>query len=168
MALWQNGAFVNDPWRHVAEGEDVSPAGHVIIPLDWWNAVRDIFAQSNAPVGVLLQPSENLESIAKDISRLSLIALAFPSYTDGRSFSKAQLLRERHQFSGELRATGDILTDQLYMLDRCGFDALEITDPHTIKALQERSAWKQTLFYQPSVLDELPAGQRPWLRHPAR
>lgn len=164
MALWKDGAFVSDAWRHVAEGEDVPPAGHVIVPLDWWKAVREIFVRSNVPVGVLLQPNEPLEELEGDVSRLALIALAFPAYTDGRSFSKALLLRERYRFTGELRATGDILTDQLTLMQRCGFDALDISDPNTIKALQEGSAWKQKLFYQPSVRNETPVGTRPWLR----
>jgi len=54
---------------------------------------------------------------------LPLIAIDFPQFTDGRGYSTARLLRERHRYAGELRAVGDVLRDQLYLLAECGFDA---------------------------------------------
>ncbi len=164
MALWKDGQFVSDPWQYVKEGEDASPAGHVILPLSWWQNMREVFLPSNVPVGIRLEPGENLKEIEGDLPRISLIALAFPAYTDGRSFSKAQLLRERYGFEGEIRAVGDVLIDQFSMLLRSGFDTLEITNEASLKALSEDSHWRQERFYQPSAIEEALVGTRPWLR----
>jgi phosphoadenosine phosphosulfate reductase len=166
MALYQNGHFVEDSWKTLEAGQDIPPSGHVIVPLDWWQAQRGAFTGSNVPIGVRIEPGTKIENFAQDIPRLSVIALAFPKFQDGRAFSTAQLLRERYGFKGELRAVGDILLDQLQMLARCGFDTFEIKDGPTLQALQEGRAKSFTRFYQPSLLPEAPAGTRPWLRQP--
>ncbi len=167
MALYQNGQFVEDSWKTIAAGQDIPPSGHVIIPLDWWQAQRGAFTGSNVPIGVRIEPGTRIESFAQDIPRMSVIALAFPKFQDGRAFSTAQLLRERYGFKGELRAVGEILLDQLQMLARCGFDTFEITDGPTLQAIKEGRATQFTKFYQPSLMTEAPFGTRPWLRQPS-
>jgi phosphoadenosine phosphosulfate reductase len=164
MALWKNGSFVEDSWRHVREGEDIPPAGHVIAPLDWWLQERDAFAGSNAAIGVRVQPGTDIASFAQDIGRLALIALVFPKFGDGRAFSMARLLRERYGFSGELRAVGDVLIDQMQMMERCGFDTFEIENDVTARLLRERGAPVYARFYQPGAGAEAAAGTRPWAR----
>lgn len=164
MTLYKNGAFTADPWRHVLDGEDLPPSGHVIIPLDWWKAERQVYEGSNAPIGVLIEPGVPIEDYAEDIGRFSLIALAFPKFGDGRHFSTAQLLRARHGFAGEIRAVGDVLFDQLQLMARCGFDAFEISDAATEKKLRAGARAPFTHFYQPARLVEPRAGTRPWLR----
>ena len=166
MALYQNGHFVEDSWKSISAGQDIPPSGHVIVPLDWWQAQRGAFQGSNVPLGVRIEPGTKIESFAQDISRFALIALSFPKFQDGRAFSTAQLLRERYGFKGELRAVGDILIDQLQMLARCGFDSFEINDGPTLQAIKEGRATAFTRFYQPSLMQEAPAGTRPWLRQP--
>lgn len=167
MALYKNGSFVADSWRHVQEGEGVPPSGHVILPLEWWQAERAVFEGSNVPVGVLIEPGTPVTEYAADIPRFSVIALSFPKYADGRHFSTAQLLRARYGFTGELRATGEVLLDQIQMMARCGFDAFEINHAATEHRLREGDAIWFSRFYQPSVLNEPPAGTRPWLRRSA-
>jgi uncharacterized protein (DUF934 family) len=166
--LWKNGAFVDDPWRTIAEGEDPPPAGHVVLPLDWWLQERDAYANSNAPIGLRIDPGTPIDSFAQDLGRVSLIALVFPKFGDGRAFSMAALLRERYGFRGELRAVGDVLLDQLQMMERCGFDAFEITDPTVQRILSERGAPSYSRFYQPGAGAETQAGaSRPWARRRA-
>ena len=165
-ALFTHGHFVDDHWKHVRDGEDIPPSGHVIVPLDWWQAQRGAFAGSNVPIGVRIEPGAPIESYVDDIPRFSLIALSFPKFQDGRNFSVAQLLRERHGFKGELRAVGDILLDQIQMLSRCGFDTFEIADEPTLNALKEGRQTTLSRFYQPSLAAEAPVGTRPWLRQP--
>ena len=165
--LWKNGAFVDDPWRAIAEGEDPPPAGHVILPLDWWLQERDAFASSNAPIGLRIEPGTSIESFAQDLGRVSLIALAFPKFGDGRGFSTAALLRERYGFRGEIRAVGDVLLDQMQMMERCGFDAFEIKDPTVQRLLAERGAPAYARFYQPGAGAEAQTGPRPWARRRA-
>jgi uncharacterized protein (DUF934 family) len=163
--LWKNGAFVDDPWRTIAEGEDPPPAGHVILPLDWWMQERDAYANSNAPIGLRIEPGTPIESFAQDLGRVSLIALVFPKFGDGRAFSMAALLRERYGFRGEIRAVGEVLLDQLQMMERCGFDAFDVTDPTVQRLLTERGAPAYARFYQPGAGGETQAGaSRPWAR----
>jgi phosphoadenosine phosphosulfate reductase len=165
--LWKNGSFVDDPWRTIAEGEDPPPAGHIILPLDWWLQERDAFASSNAPIGLRIEPGTSIESFAQDLGRVSLIALAFPKFGDGRGFSTAALLRERYGFRGEIRAVGDVLLDQMQMMERCGFDAFEIKDPTVQRLLAERGAPAYARFYQPGAGAEAQTGPRPWARRRA-
>lgn len=166
-ALFKNGAFIDDTWRVVRDGEDVPPSGHVIVSLDWWLAQRGAFEGSHVPMGVRIEPGIKVETYAADIPRFALIALAFPKFQDGRNFSTAQILRSRFQFKGELRAVGEVLLDQLQMMQRCGFDAFEINDPATLAELRDGKDRTLTRFYQPSLAPEAPAGTRPWLRRPA-
>jgi uncharacterized protein (DUF934 family) len=72
-----------------------------------------------------------IEDLAYDLPRLSLVALGFPKYRDGRAYSSARLLRDRYGFSGEVRAVGDVLREQAGHMIRCGFDAFEPADNST-------------------------------------
>jgi uncharacterized protein (DUF934 family) len=62
------------------------------------------------------------------LHKLTLIALQFPKWTDGRAYSQARLLRARYRYRGELRATGEVLVDMLPLLERTGFDAVQLAD----------------------------------------
>lgn len=164
MALWKNGAFVEDQWRAIEDGEDAPPNGHVILPLSRWTQNKAAFEGSNAPLGLRVQPGAPIETYASDLHRFEVIALAFPKFGDGRAFSTARLLRERYNYRGQIRAVGDVLIDQIQMMERCGFDAFEIGDPKTEKLLRERGAPAYTRFYQPGLGAETGAGTRPWAR----
>lgn len=162
--LYKNGAFVEDRWHAIATGEGLPPAGHIILPLDWWQAEREAFAGSNVPLGLRIEPDTPLASFTEDVQRFALIALVFPKFQDGRPFSTARLLRERLGFEGELRAVGEVLFDEMQFMARCGFDAFEIGDPVTDRLLREGHRNPLTHFYQPGAGQEVPAGTRPWLR----
>ncbi len=79
------------------------------------------------------------------------MALKFDKFADGRAFSYAELLRERHGFNGELRATGDVLLDEIALMLRCGFTSFEVTDANTLRALKEGRLPEGALFYQPAL-----------------
>ena len=76
-----------------------------------------------APVGVLWPNDRRVAELEPWLKDLSLIALMFPKFRDGRAYSQARLLRERYSYRGELRATGDVLRDQFQFLVRAGFDS---------------------------------------------
>lgn len=168
MALYKNGSFVTDPWRPIPEGEGAPAAGHVIFTLDWWKAERQAFEGSNAPLGLRIEAGTKIEEVAADLPRFSLIALVFPKFGDGRAFSTAMLLRERYGYKGELRAVGEVLVDQIQPMQRCGFDAFEITDSITEQALRDGRVPGVSHFYQPGLGPEAAAGARPWLRQLAK
>jgi uncharacterized protein (DUF934 family) len=70
-----------------------------------------------------LEPADDPAAIAHRLGSVSRVEVNFPSFTDGRGYSIARLLRERYGYRGELRAVGDVQRDQLFNLARCGFDA---------------------------------------------
>ena len=69
-----------------------------------------------------LELPNDADPMAADLTGITRIDLHFPKFTDGRAYSQARLLRQRRQFTGEIRATGDVLIDQLVHMARCGFD----------------------------------------------
>ena len=74
--------------------------------------------------------------IAGERNRLTLIAVEFPAFTDGRGYSTATLLRERYGYTGELRAVGDVLRDQIFLMSRSGFTTFALRDDQSVdKAL---------------------------------
>jgi uncharacterized protein (DUF934 family) len=73
-----------------------------------------------------------LEEVIPKLGRLKAIEIVFANFTDGRGYSTAKLLKDRHGFRGELRAIGDITVDQLVYLSRCGFDTFALRDDQDI------------------------------------
>jgi uncharacterized protein (DUF934 family) len=168
MPFYKNGAFTDDRWLSVSEIEAVPPAGHVILDLQRWQIESSWLSQTSAPLGLVIEPGTAIEEFIGDLHRFDLIALVFPKFQDGRAFSTAHLLRTRHGFKGELRAKGEVLLDELQAMLRCGFDAFEINDPATERALREGKLPQLREFYQPALGPEVPAGTRPWARRLAR
>jgi uncharacterized protein (DUF934 family) len=126
--LVKDGAVVEDRFTLLPEAEsltDLPDHGPVIVPLALWLAERDGLT-TRGEVGVLLAPENDPAVLGGDIAAIPLIAIDFPRFADGRGYSIARLLRERHRFAGELRAVGDVLRDQLYAMAECGFDAFAV------------------------------------------
>ena len=118
-----------DRWIRARETPGATPAGaSVIVPLAAWREAGAAWRKRSRRVGVLLSPADDPETIAGDLPELSLVAVEFPAFTDGRGYSIARLLRERHGWRGELRAVGDVLRDQLFYLARVRFDTFELRD----------------------------------------
>lgn len=165
VKLWKDQAFVEDVWRH-AETDDGQ--SHVIIPLAAWLGLSaDQRKAGSNRVGVLIAPGEKLDTIVEDLANLPLIALSFPAYNDGRSHSKAALLKSRHGFTGEVRAVGDVLVDQIPLLLRNGFDTLEVKNPVAIKRLEEHRSTAVNIFYQPATSPSAKGEGYSWRRKPA-
>jgi phosphoadenosine phosphosulfate reductase len=112
------------------------------------------------PLGLLIEPGQDIRTIAPDLARFALVAVAFPKFTDGRGYSLAHQLRGSFGFAGELRATGEILFDQLQFLARCGFDSFEISDSATIRLLEAGRRPGLGIFYQPGLGPEIPERTR--------
>jgi uncharacterized protein (DUF934 family) len=135
--LIKNGALVADSWQIVAlaEGETPEtvalPGGDLIVPLAVWSA-RQEELNGRDRLGLLLEPSDDPATIAGDVQRFAVIAVRFPKFVDGRGYSTATLLRTRYGFTGELRAVGDVLIDQLFFYQRCGFDAFALRDDKSV------------------------------------
>ena len=161
--IWQDGAFRRDTWVK-ADATSPLPDGAVLLPKKRWLAERDQLVARNTPLGLIIAAGETVDDIADDLSRFAIIALDFPKFSDGRAFSTARLLREKHGYAGELRAVGNVLADPIPLMRRVGFDTFEVTNAPTRRALAEDRLAEVTLHYQPAVTAEPPAGTRPWLR----
>jgi len=127
--LIKDGALVSDDWTRLGadvETDATLPAGKLIVPLRLWETRRAELLARGEPLGIWLDSSEHPEAAADALAHVQLVAINFPVFSDGRGYSYARLLREKFGFAGELRAIGDVLRDQLFLLRRCGFDSFEI------------------------------------------
>lgn len=159
MALIKEGQIAQDSWRTLSDDESVIGNGPIIISFERWRDGRDALKRHNGPLGIRMKSDQPPELIVDDLDRFDLIALEFPTLADGRAFSYARLLRERHGFKGEIRAVGDVFKDQLYFMQRCGFSSFELPagrDPvDAMKALKSFS-----VVYSPAADGASPAYRR--------
>lgn len=122
---------VQDDWNVVRLGEGETPesfavpTGKTIVPLKVWLAQREALSGRN-DIGVWIASDERPEALKDDIARFTVIAVDFPKFMDGRGYSIAYNLRARLGYSGELRAIGDVLRDQLFYMQRVGFNAFAV------------------------------------------
>lgn len=82
----------------------------------------DAFLDQSNAFAVRIEPGEDVRRLLPLLDRLRLVEVDFPAYRDGRGYSAARILREAG-YEGELRATGDVLVDQLRFMRRVGFDS---------------------------------------------
>ena len=124
----KNKTVVDDDWSVLRLGENdtpvtvVVPPGKVIVPLKVWQAQRDML-QERAELGVWFASDERAEDLQNEVAKFAVIAVDFPKFADGRGYSIAYHLRVRFGYRGELRAIGDVLRDQMFYMQRVGFDA---------------------------------------------
>jgi uncharacterized protein (DUF934 family) len=162
--LIKDRAIVDDTWllmRPATDGAmpELPVQGDVIVPLSVWQAQRDSLLMRNGKLGVWLSPNDDLEAIAADLDALDVVAVDFPQFTDGRGYSIGRLMRERYKYTGELRAIGDVLRDQLFYLHRCGFDAFAVREDKNIEdALKGLKDFSEA--YQVSVEQAQPLFRR--------
>ena len=145
--LWKGGGFVEDFWTIIADDAALPETGHVVVSLARWRNERAALARLGVPLGVAVSPGEELDPVADEVEWLQLVQLTFPKFTDGRAYSTARRLRE-HGFSGEIRAIGDVLLDQIPLMLRCGFDALQIVHTPTVAALERGELPAVSRVYQ--------------------
>ena len=161
---------VTDPWLRLelnAGGSfpAVPPSGDIIVPLAVWQSQREALLARPGRLGIWLDSNEEPAGIAEDLKLFGVVAVNFPKFGDGRSYSNARLLRERYGWKGELRAVGDIFRDQIFFLSSCGFDAFALRegeDPReALTAFRDFSD-----AYQSSVERPLPLFRRRHLSSP--
>ena len=136
MPLIKNGAYVEDPYERV-EGEAPLPDGGDVL-IDWSRLKEDASITGfNGKLGVAFPNTADANELAPYLTRLSLVTLEFPSFTDGRGFSQARILRQQLKFKGEIRATGNPKADQGAFLIRCGVDAFEVRGSQPLETWQK-------------------------------
>ncbi len=155
-------AIVNDDWNlfKLAEGDATDsvavPAGKQIVPLAVWLAQKTVLAARAGEIGVWLASDERPEQLKEDAASLPVIAVDFPTFADGRGYSIAYNLRARVGYTGEVRAVGDVLRDQLFYMSRVGFNAFATREDRSIedalKGLSDFSDAYQTSWDQKTPL----------------
>ncbi|MBK4734359.1 DUF934 domain-containing protein [Noviherbaspirillum pedocola] len=156
--------IVADDWQIIklAEGETTEsvalPEGRIIVPLAVWQARRETLL-SRGNVGVWLASDERPEALKEDVATLPVIAVDFPKFADGRGYSIAYNLRARLGYTGELRAIGDVLRDQLFYMQRVGFNAFATREDRSIEdALKGLTDFSEA--YQASWDQKMPLFRR--------
>lgn len=163
--LWTPEGFRDDEWTHADSAEALAGNGRFILPLAVFLGLDpQTRISARERLGVKLEPGDKLEAIVPLLGELTLVALAFPAFNDGRSFSKAELLRSRHGFQGPVRATGQVLVDQLPHMLRVGFDEFEVSHPVLLRRLEAGQVGGIPLYYQPAATPSAPGPKYSWRR----
>jgi uncharacterized protein (DUF934 family) len=106
----------------------------------------DAFLDQSNATAVRLEPDDDARALIPHLDRLALIEIAFPKFRDGRGYSSARILREAG-YTGELRAQGDVLVDQIAFMKRCGFDSFAPESSLNPQAI-ERALSTYDQYYQ--------------------
>jgi uncharacterized protein (DUF934 family) len=149
MVVLRNGVPQPNEWVRVADDSALPDGSKVIVSLERWQNERETLRQRNSAIGVSLKSNQSPLLLADDLDRISLVALEFPKFTDGRAFSYARLLRDRLNYRGEIRAVGQVLRDQYLFMLRCGIDTIEPPAEKRVEGYAE-ALTEFSVFYQPA------------------
>ncbi len=162
--LIKDGQVTDNTWDFIEKESDLSSAlssasEQVLVPLSLWQEHKSDLQASEKDIGVWLDSDDDTYELGSDALDLPLIALNFPVFMDGRSYSSAAILRKRIGYKGELRAVGEILRDQLFYMKKCGINSFEISDSVKLEdALAAFSDFSNS--YQSTIEDPLPLFRR--------
>jgi uncharacterized protein (DUF934 family) len=157
----KSGALIPNLWTLLDKDcpleQAVSSGAHqLVVPLQLWLDHKAALRASGKQLAVWLDSEESVKTIAADLPQLPLVALNFPVFTDGRSYSNATRLHQHYLYGGEIRAIGDVLRDQLFYMRRCGFSSFDLRDSVKLEdaqqALQDFSDNYQSTIEQPLPL----------------
>lgn len=133
----KDNAVVEDIWitlEDTTTAAESLPEGNLLLSYNQWLEFSAQLNNRDGHIGVIIDGNAEIEEIIQPLLDLPLIAVNFPKFVDGRGFSTARLLRERYNYSGEIRAVGGFIRDQLYLLSRCGFNAFKFDDTTDLNA----------------------------------
>jgi uncharacterized protein (DUF934 family) len=165
MPLVKQGRITTDLFVHVADGAELPDDGDILVSAARFLADPDTLLRRPGNIGVIWPNSRAVDDLVPHLGRLAAVALVFPTFRDGRAYSQARLLRERHGYDGELRATGQVLRDQFVFMSRAGFDAFEVKKAADADAFAETMK-RYSVFYQPTGDGRVTAlNRRMQLRH---
>ncbi len=162
--LIKDGELIPNRWTILREasGPEVLKAllgKNLIVPLKFWKSYQTEIGNFAGNVAIWLNSNESVADIASQLHSLPLIALNYPLFSDGRSYSNARALRQQYEYKGEVRAIGDVLRDQLFYMSRCGFNSFDLRpDQDETLCLQAFRDFKTS--YAATITEPLPLFQR--------
>ena len=130
--LIKDKQIVDNDWQIIAKDAelsiaDVSTNDFLLLPLATWLQYAEQL-QNSKTIGVWLDSDESPEPLETLCAAIPVIAINFPVFADGRGYSYARTLRDYYNYTGDLRAIGDVLHDQMYFYKRCGFSSYLIRE----------------------------------------
>ena len=149
MPLVKNGKIAADIFVHVPDGAELPGDGALLVSAARLLEDPEALLRRPGKLGVIWPNNRDVDDLVPFLDRLAAVALVFPTFRDGRAYSQARLLRERHGYDGELRATGQVLRDQFMFMLRAGFDAFEVTKDADAAAFAD-VLHRYSVFYQPT------------------
>jgi uncharacterized protein (DUF934 family) len=165
MPLVKNGKITGDTFVHLADDAELPGDGAVLVSAARFLEDPEALARRVGKTGVIWLNNRDVDDLVPYLDRLAVIALVFPTFRDGRAYSQARLLRERHGYRGELRATGQVLRDQFLFMLRAGFDSFEVKKDSDAEAFAN-TVKRYSVFYQPTGDGRMTAlHRRMMLRH---
>jgi uncharacterized protein (DUF934 family) len=165
MPLVKGGKIIADPLLHVADDAEIPGEGAILISATRFLENAEALSERNGKTGVIWPNNRDVDDLVPHLGHLAAVALVFPTFRDGRAYSQARLLRERHGYKGELRATGQVLRDQFVFMLRAGFDAFEVKKESDAEAFAA-TVKRYSVFYQPTGDGRITAlHRRMQLRH---
>ena len=165
MPLVKNGKIATDTFVHVADDAELPDDGAMLVSAARFLENPEAILRRPGKSGVIWPNNRDVDDLVPYLDRLAVVGLVFPTFRDGRAYSQARLLRERHGFKGELRATGQVLRDQFMFMLRAGFDAFEVKKEADAEAFAN-TAKRYSVFYQPTGDGRVTAlNRRMQLRH---
>lgn len=165
MPLVKGNTVVADEFLHLADDAELLADGAVLLPAERFLKDPEAALSRNGKLGVIWPNNRDIDDLLPYLERLAAIALVFPIFRDGRAYSQARLLRERYKFTGELRATGQVLRDQFMFMLRAGFDAFEVKKDKDAQVFAD-VARRFSVFYQPTGDGRITAFHRRLMRLP--
>lgn len=122
-----DGKMATDPWLFLGGDDPLPPDNYPIaLPVSRWLADHEACLAYPGLKGIVLTNTQDIHVLREDLQQLDLICIDFPTAVDGRGYSQARLLRQRYGYEKELRAVGEVLVDQLFLMVRCGINAFSL------------------------------------------
>jgi uncharacterized protein (DUF934 family) len=159
MPLVENGRIVEDRYIRLEDGAPIPDRVPIIVSAKRFLSDPAALVGRDGSLGVAWPNDRRVAELEPWLGHLTLIALAFPKFKDGRAYSQARLLRETCGYRGTLRATGDVLRDQFHFLVRAGFDSFEVRKDADAKAFVDVLA-RYSVYYQDGADGRAPALRR--------
>jgi len=165
MPLVKGGKISGDPFVHLADDAAIPHDGAILISAARFLEDPEILSRRAGKTGVIWPNNRDVDDLVPHLDRLAVIALVFPTFRDCRAYSQARLLKERYDYRGELRATGQVLRDQFLFMLRAGFDAFDVKKQGDAEAFAN-TVKRYSVFYQPTGDGRITAlHRRMLLRH---
>ncbi len=144
VALWQPEGFIQDRWRHLTDVDDCAAGPLTVTWNRWQRAINEADGWSaDTPLGVRVPQDIEATQLGPVVHSFNLVVVVLELPEDGRHYSMVRQLRDRYQYSGPIRATGEVAVDQLGPMLRCGYSEFLLENPvseHFLNSVLHRNA----------------------------